>query len=260
MPDSDSSHFVVTCRRHVFSQPITTRRSIARIILGAILCWATLPAEAQTNYYFGTSGGLTGATWSTNPAGPYTANLPTSGGPIINFQNPASFTGGSITVSAIYATANATLTSKSGTISAFSNGHVPINVAAGATLDFGTQNFSGSSTASYRKDGDGVLAFAGNNYGGGFTLNAGTVIVRGVGAFGNGGALTINGGTIAADGNGDLSSKYGGGIFIGGDFTLGGTTGLASSAADITFSNNVSLAGSTRKRGSSRSAMPQKVL
>ncbi len=246
MSYGDRSRSTAVCRLHVLVPTRSARPFLARLLISALV-WAAVSAKAQTNYYFGTSGGLAGATWSANAAGPYTTSLPTSGGPIINFANTASFTGGSITVSAINATANATLTSKSGTISAFSNGHVPINVAAGVTLDFGTQNFSGSGTASYRKDGDGVLAFAGNGYGGGFTLNAGTVIVRGVNAFGNGGALTINGGTIAADSNRDLSAKYGGGIIIGGDFTLGGTSGLASSTANLTFTNDVSLGASTRK-------------
>ncbi len=243
----DISRSVVSCRRHVFPKSSTARRIFSGILLAATLFSGAAPAVAQTNYYFGTSGGLGGATWSSNPAGPYTSNLPTSGGPIINFGNAAAMTGGSITVSAINATANATLTGPTGTISAFNGGHVPINVAAGVTLDFGTQNFSGSSTASFRKDGDGILALSGNTYGGGFTLNAGTVIMRGVNAFGNGGTLTINGGTIAANANRDLSGKYGGGIVIGGDFTLGATTGLATSTANLTFTNNVALGASTRK-------------
>lgn len=248
MINRDSSRPANACLRHVLTKVIIPRRTSAMIALCVALCWAIGTANAQTQNYFGTTGTLNGTVWSTNSAGPYTSSMTTTGGAVINFNNATtSITGASITVAGISATANATITSASGTISNFNNGHVPIYVAPGVTLDLGSQSLTGSGAASYRKDGEGVLATAGNTYGGGFTLNAGTVIVRGVNAFGSGGALTINGGTIAANGNRDLTGKYGGGIIVGGDFTLGATTGLASSTANLTFSNNVSLGATTRK-------------
>ena len=78
---------------------------------------------------------------------------------------------------------------------------------------------------------------AGNTYGGGFTLNAGTMIVRGVNAMGSAGTntLAINGGILASNANRDLSGKYAGGITIGGDFQIGDVTGLALSTANLTF-------------------------
>jgi len=198
----------------------------------------------QTNNYFGTSGTLTGNVWSTNAGGPYTSVFNATGGGIANFQNTGSMNGGSITVAGISATASVVLSSPSGTISNLSNGIITIDVGSGATLDFSGQSFTSSATAGYIKNGSGVLAMGGNTYGGGFTLNAGTMIVRGVNAMGGtaSNTLTINGGTLAANGSRDLTGKYGGGITIGGDFTIGATTVLAApSSANLTFSNNVSL-------------------
>lgn len=211
---------------------------------------ATTTTQAQTNNYFGTNGTLNGSVWSTNPAGPYNAALDTTGGALINFDNPTGtpVTGASIAVAGINATANTTLTGTSGTITNLSNAVIPINVASGVTLDFSTQPFTTSGTAGYNFTGPGVLALAGGAYGGGFTINSGTVILRGVNAMGGaaGNTLTINGGTIAASGDRNLSGKYDGGITVGGNFTLGATTGLATSAATLTFNNTMSLGAATR--------------
>ena len=204
-------------------------------------------ASAQTNNYFGTTGTLSGNVWSTNVAGPYTSALNATGGAIINFGNATTaITGASITVAGINATANATITTIGGTISNFNNGVIPIDVANGITLNFAAQVFTSSATAGYIKNGGGTLALAGNTYGGGFTLNAGTVAVGGVNAMGGGATntLTINGGTIRSNATNarDLSGKFSGGITIGGNFTLGNATnnGL------LTFSNNTALGGTTR--------------
>jgi autotransporter-associated beta strand protein len=204
-------------------------------------------ANAQTQNYFGTTGTLSGNVWSTNLAGPYTSALDSTGGAIINFGNAApSITGASIIVAGINATANATFSAVGGTISNEGDAVIPIDVATGTTLDFSTQSFTSSATAGYTKTGAGVVALAGNTYGGGFTLNAGTIILRGINAMGAGGTLTINGGTIAGNATRDLSGKYAGGIAIGGDFTFGATTGLAVSNANLTFNNNVNLGAATR--------------
>jgi autotransporter-associated beta strand protein len=206
-------------------------------------------AFAQTQNYFGVSGSLGGSTWSTNPAGPYDQLFNNTGGGVMNFNNVASVTGGTVSgVSAIFATANVTLTLPSGTISNLNNGIVGIDVSNGVTLDFSTQSFTSSATAGYIKNGAGVLALAGNTYQGGFTLNNGTVIVRGVNAMGGGVAnmLALNGGVLAANASRDLSNKYGGGITIGGDVQFGAATGLASASASLTFNNAVSLGNATR--------------
>ena len=205
-------------------------------------------ALGQTQNYFGIGGALSGSVWSTNPAGPYTSALNTAGGAVINFGNAANFTGGDITVAGINATASASLTSSSGIISNQGNGVITINVATGATLDFGSQSFTSSGTAGYIKTGDGVLALMGGTYGGGFTLNAGTVILRHVNALGSGATntLKLNGGIVASDANHDLTGKYGGGITIGGNVQFGDGTGPASGSANLTFSNNVNLGNSNR--------------
>lgn len=204
----------------------------------------------QTNNYFGTSGTLNGSVWSTNPAGPYTSALNTTGGAIINFQNiTTTITGASITVAGINATANAAITTTGGTISNLSNGVIPVDVSTGVTLDFSSQAITTSGTAGYIKNSDGVWATGGGTYGGGFTLNAGTLVARGVNAMGGNatpGGLTINGGVIAGSANRDFSSKYSG-ITVGGDFTLGSSVAPAVGTSNLTFSNNVSLGNSTTR-------------
>lgn len=228
-------------------------RSWKMVTMSILSCLFTMVAIqssiAQTNNYFGTSGVLSGSVWSTNPAGPYTSALNTTGGAIINFQNAGTFDGGTVMVSAINATANMTYNTGSGTLGSYLSGIVPVDVSPGVTLDLGsTLLLSGASGAGYIKNGLGVLATSGNIlYGGGFTLNAGTVILRGVNAMGGGAGntLTINGGTIAANASRILSGKYPGGITIGGNFTLGATTGLALSTANISFNNTLSLGNGT---------------
>jgi autotransporter-associated beta strand protein len=205
---------------------------------------------AQTQNYFGTSGSLGGSFWSTSPGGPFNQLFDGTNGGVMNFNNVAtSATGGTVSnVFAINATANVTLTTTSGTISNFSNGIVAIDVSSGVTLDFNGQAFATFTTAGFIKNGDGALALLGGSYQGGFTLNAGTVIVRGVNAMGNGAAntLTLNGGIVASNANRDLSNRFGGGITVGGDVQFGSSTAPASATATLTFNNSVSLGASTR--------------
>lgn len=124
-----------------------------------------------------------------------------------------------------------------------------INVGSGGTLDFSSQNFSTAAGVGFVKTGAGVLALSGNNYAGGFTLNSGTVILRGVNAMGAGGALTLNGGTVAANATRDLTGKYTGGITIGGDVQFGEmntNVSLANNTANLTFSDNMALGAASR--------------
>lgn len=221
-------------------------RHCSTVAVAAFLGLGVAAVEAQTHYYFGTSGTLNSLVWSTNPAGPYDTALDSTGGAIIHFDNPASaVTGASITVAGINATANVSGWTASGTILNFNNAIVPIDVATGTTLDFGGQSFTSAAAAGYAKNGEGVVALGGNTYGGGFTLNAGTVIARGVNAFGLG-TLTINGGTIAANAARDFNGKMTGGIVVAGDFTLGATTGLAVAGSNLTFYSSVILGASPR--------------
>lgn len=211
------------------------------LVMGMLLHAQTY---AQTNNYFGTSGALNAAVWSLDSIGPFNQNFVTTGGGIANFLNPADVTGASITVAGVNVRANVNFGTTSGTISNFGNGLVPIFIDSGFTLDLGSQNMSTSATAGYIKNGKGVLALAGNSYGGGFTLNEGTVILRGVNGLGSNtnNRLTINGGTIAANASRDLSDRYPQGIFINNHVTFGSTAGLASATASLTFNNTIHLA------------------
>jgi autotransporter-associated beta strand protein len=222
------------------------------VVIVAAFSWQR-PVHAQTNNYFGLSGSLSGNSWSTtaggSPSGTYNQPFATTGGGIANFENAASFSGGSITVAGINATANATLSPASGTITNFNNGVIPIDVVNGVTLDFGSQSFTSSITAGYIKNGGGTLALRGNAYRGGFTLNAGTAIMRHDEAFGSGlgNTLKLYGGTIGAIADRSLASEYGGGIQVHGNFTLGSSATPAIIGANINFSGNaMNLQGGTR--------------
>lgn len=225
-----------------------SRHSVRLLAFSISSLFLTQALRAQTINYFGSSGTLNGTTWSTNPAGPYTSLFNATGGGIATFNNAATATGASITVAGIDVGANLTLSPVGGTISNQGNAVIPINVAAGVTADFGTQSWTNSATAGYIKNGDGVLALAGNTYGGGFTLNAGTVILRGINAMGGGAtnSLTLNGGIVAGSATRDLTGKYPNGISIGGNVQFGDTTGLASSSANLIFSNTMSLGSGNR--------------
>ena len=214
------------------------------LLIGLFLA---LQLVAQTNNYYGTSGALSDNVWNTVD-NTYTSALNATGGAIINFNNATNtVTGGDITVAGINVNANVAIGTIGGTIINQSNGVVPINVGSGYTFNTGSQVFTGNANAGYIKNGDGVFATIGAGYGGGFTLNAGTLIALSNNAMGNhaNAVLTINGGVIAGDDSRYFAGKYAG-IIIGGDFTLGATTGLAFSDANLTFTAPTSLGASTR--------------
>lgn len=123
------------------------------------------------------------------------------------------------------------------------------SVGSGGLFDFQGQSISTAAGTGFIKSGDGVLALSGGTYTGGFTLNAGTVILRGVNAMGAGGALTLNGGTVAGSGTRDLTGKYASGITIGGNVQFGEMStnvALANSTANLTFTNSMALGAATR--------------
>lgn len=209
---------------------------------------AVLAAE---QFFAGDGSALNAARWGATPAGPFTSAF--TGGSVANFAAPnGTGVGASVTVGGINATESFTLTAAGGTVSNQGNGVVPVSVSAGKTLDFGAQVFTSSATAGYTKNGAGVLALAGGTYGGGFTLNAGTVIARGVNAFGGNvaapGALNINGGAVGANASRDFTDKYGA-VNVGGDFQLGvpsAVVPVSSDAANLTFNSGVALGAATR--------------
>ena len=202
---------------------------------------------ATTDNYFGTGGDINGNNWSTTLGGPYNSALSTGGGAIAYFNNATStIAGNNVSFAGINVNANVSFSTISGTISTFGNGVIPINVGAGFTFDFNGQYTAGDATSGFIKNGDGVLAFEGNSYGGGFTLNAGTIIVRAGHAMGTSGPLVINGGVIAPDAASPLNGTYSA-VTIGGNFTVGATFGAPYASADLTLiSPTFSLGGATR--------------
>jgi fibronectin-binding autotransporter adhesin len=127
-----------------------------------------------------------------------------------------------------------------------------IDVGSGALLDFNTQAMSTAVGTGFIKSGAGVLATSGGAYSGGFTLNAGTVIARGVDAMGANASnvLTLNGGVVASNATRSFANtKFGGGIVIGGNVQFGelaANVSLASNSANLSFANNVSLGSAVR--------------
>jgi autotransporter-associated beta strand protein len=205
----------------------------------------------STNNYFGTSGTLNGSVWSLvdggSPAGTYASTMTTTGGAILYFNNTTtSITGANITAAGINVNANVSISTQSGIISTFNNGVIPITVGTGFTFDLGTQYVSSNTGSGFIKNGAGELALIGNTYDGGFTLNAGKVILRSANALGSNGPLTINGGTLVPDATYSLTGAYSG-VTIGGDFTVGATSGLTYGSANFTLNTpTISLGASTR--------------
>ncbi len=235
-------------RRRVSSQNVCVILAASLVALSMAGVVAVLAAD---QFFAGDGSALNAPRWGATAAGPFASTF--TSGSVANFAAPnGTGAGASITVGGISATESFTLTAAGGTLSNQGNGVVPIGVSAGKTLDFGAQVFSSSSTAGYVKNGAGVLALAGNTYGGGFTLNSGTVIARGVNALGGNvaapGVLNINGGAIGANASRDFTDKYSA-VNVGGDFQLGvpaSVVPISSDAANLTFNGGVALGAATR--------------
>ena len=216
-------------------------------------------AQAQTSYTGTASAGLWNSSrWNNSAdASPYTSAWAAN--------NAASFAAGAYTFTAantsgqVVNVGNVTLASGatvnfSGAGGTFGTGGAvrTLDIGTGSLLDFGTQAMSTVAGTGFIKNGAGVLATAGGAFSGGFTLNAGTVIMRGVDAMGGSASnvLTLNGGTVASNGTRAVANtKYGGGIVIGGNVQFGELTtnvALADSAASLSFANNVSLGTGVR--------------
>jgi autotransporter-associated beta strand protein len=129
------------------------------------------------------------------------------------------------------------------------NGNVrTFDIASGGLFNFNSQNIS-TGTLGFIKSGGGTLYISsGSAYTGGFTLDAGTMVIGGVNALGSGGTLSFNGGTLCASSTKDLSSKFTS-ITVGGNVQFGEVAAnapFASTGSNITFSNNMSLGSSLR--------------
>lgn len=235
------------------------RKAVLRVCFGSLFglfLAAGDDARGQTAY---TSNTATGAwftdRWNNSADGPdYTSAY--------TFNRNVSFTsgaytfagmGGGINVGNITVANGVTVTFTSAANTFQTAGTVrTIDVGEDGVMDFSSQSFSTAAGVGFIKNGAGVLALSGNIYAGGFTLNAGTVIMRGVNAMGGGAAnlLTLNGGVVASNATRTMDdTKYGGGIVIGGNVQFGeldSVVSLASSSANLSFANNVSLGGANR--------------
>jgi len=207
---------------------------------------------SQTQNYFGSSGALNGNSWSTSATGPYTSAIVTNGGPIANFNtvittNP--ILSADVLWAGINVTQNLTFSRTGGIIRNYNNaGNMIIDVSSGKTFDCSAMTFSGIAAAAQTKNGEGILVTQGGSFGGGYTLNSGTIVAKNTISMGGNvtpSSLTINGGTIAADVARNFSGKYSV-ITIGGDFTLGSSVSPAVATANLTFDAPTSLGSVTR--------------
>lgn len=127
-----------------------------------------------------------------------------------------------------------------------------ITVGSGSVLDLNLQGYSTTAGTGFIKEGAGVFATGSGAFSGGFTLNAGTVIARGTTGLGSAATnrFTLNGGVMAANATRSFDdTRFGGGIVIGGNVQFGELSNvvtLASSTANMSFANNVSLGAANR--------------
>ena len=200
-------------------------------------------AKAQTKYW-NTSGtpGLTwtGANWGTTDAGPFDTVWVASSDVVFGGSAAAVATFATTTVGNITVNTDTTIT-KAGTLS-FKTGGSTVDVAAGKTLTWTTQDVSTSGVQAVTKTGSGTwnIGSQGNALAAGssFTLGAGTVIVSGNNSFGGANStLNINGGNIQQASG---TRIYANAINIGGDFEQSGAGGTG------TYSGTVSLGNATR--------------
>jgi autotransporter-associated beta strand protein len=231
-----------------------TKNAIRLAVVGVLASATT--SLAQTSYTSTTATGAWNTTrWNNSADGPTYTSSYTANNNVHFTLGTYSFAGMGATINVGNITVNdgvtVTFTSTSNTF-ATNSAVRTITVGTNATIDFSTQSFSTASGTGLIKNGLGVLALAGGAYNGGFTLNAGTVIARGVDAFGAAATnvLTLNGGVVASNANRIFAdTKHGGGIVIGGNVQFGElatVVSLASSTANLTFANNVSLGSATR--------------
>lgn len=193
---------------------------------------------------------FTGSVWSasstTNACATPASNAFTSGR-IAYFCTVNGTGSGSvgITIGGIIATESYTHSSVSGTLST-SGTVITVDIASGKQFDLGGAAISTTSGTGFIKSGIGSFAMSGSTYNGGFTLNAGTFVLRGVNALGSG-AVTLNGGTLCANANRSISNPSS--ITVGGDIQFGeipANVSLASNTANITLADNIAL-GSTNR-------------
>ncbi len=227
----------------------------------AVLTVITLNMVGQVqaaDEYWRTDGASDG-TWISNYWNAGSANA--AGGTGWTNGNNAVFTANS-TLTFATATVGNVMVSANQTVTVTNGGSLTLgavrtfDVASGAILAWTSQGQStaaGNEGSGIIKNGDGTLnwgAGPGTNvrFEGGFTINAGTVIVSGDNAFGTG-TLTVNGGTLQSSGTRAFTPTS---LTVGGDFTLAGignaTFGMPMNlgSATRTITNSITGSGNSR--------------
>ena len=231
-------------------------RAVAIYVCG-FLFFLLMCAMASAQSYTSTSAttAWNAARWNnTTDAAPYTSTF--------TANNAVSFTSGTYTFAGMGATTNVgNVTVASGVTVNFASigstyatgGAVrTIDVGSGGLFDLNGNAFSTAAGTGLIKKGSGVFGTGAGAFTGGFTLNAGTVIARGTTGLGSGGSnlLTLNGGTLASNATRDFANtRFPGGIVIGGSVQFGElatVVSIASSSANLSFANNVSLGSADR--------------
>ena len=226
----------------------------AVVALTALLLAGGASAQAQTSY----TGTATTGSWFSNrwnnaaDASPYTSAFTANNAASFAAGNYTFTNGGTGSVGNVTLANGATVTFSAASGTWGTGGAVrTLDIGVGSVFNLGSQAISTAAGTGFIKSGTGTLALGGGTYAGGFTLNAGTVILQGVNAMGAGGALNLNGGTVASSTTGarDLTGKYAGGITIGGNVQFGELSTvntLAHSSGGLTFSDAMNLGSGGR--------------
>ena len=210
----------------------------------SLLGWSS-DASAATQYWRtdGTTGTWTSSIWGNSASGPFTSAWVGGSDVYFGANSTGTYASTSNEIGNVTVADNATVTMTAGGSvrnSAATSYISTYNIGTGATLNWTSQSqyITGAYSASgFIKSGAGTWnmgAGGGAAYTGGFTLNAGTVIVTGASSFGTG-TLTINGGVISASGSKTRTQS----IVLGGNFENAGT------GSDV-WSGTVNLGNATR--------------
>jgi len=214
----------------------------AGAVLGLFAQWPVGVAHGATKYWDGAGTWTDANSWSLTSGGPYDQSWAASDDAV--FDVAGSITAATATFKSITVNQNVTWTA-GGTLTAASPGTV--TVAAFKTLNTAAQGWASSSR--FIKDGAGLWVMQGGTYTGNFSMNAGTIAMANGNALGGTSAtrtLTLNGGQIRSNSSidRDLGTRFGGGIIIGGDITLGAA---APTEGVMSFGNNITLGAATRQ-------------
>ena len=236
-------------------KPTTMKTKISFLAASLLAACATPNVSAQLYTGTASTGLWNSSRWSSSSSGPFTSAW--------TANSASSFLAGTYTFSGAIASgtvnlgnvtlADSTTVSFSGASGTLGTGGAvrTFTIGSGSSIDFNTGAVSIAAGTGFIKEGSGWMATSGAFYTGGFTLNAGTIVMRGINAMGNGAnqVVTLNGGTVAANGDRNVLARYGGGFNIAGNVQFGALSSavsLSSSSANITFGDNVALGGATR--------------